>query len=78
MDTKKENGLEALVRTRMPYGRYKNYRVCDLPENYLVWYRQKGFPQGKLGELMGLMYEIQLNGLEYLLKPIKDSEDRRF
>ncbi|MCQ2194488.1 MAG: DUF3820 family protein [Paludibacteraceae bacterium] len=70
------NALIDLVRMRMPYGKFKDYRICDLPEHYLVWYKQKGFPAGKLGQLMGLMYEIQLNGLEYLLKPIKDAESR--
>ena len=74
MNLARENVLVALVRTRMPYGKYKDYRICDLPEHYLVWYRQKGFPAGKLGKLMGLMYEIQLNGLEYLLKPLKEME----
>lgn len=68
------NALIDLVRMRMPYGKFKDYRICDLPEHYLVWYKQKGFPAGKLGQLMGLMYEIHLNGLEYLLKPIKDAE----
>lgn len=65
------NQLEQLVRMRMPYGKYKDWRICDLPEFYLVWYRQKGFPPGKLGGLMALMYEIKLNGLEYLLEPLK-------
>jgi len=55
----------------MPYGKYKGTLICDLPEHYMVWYYQKGFPDGKLGVLMGTMYEIQLNGLEYLLKPLK-------
>jgi uncharacterized protein len=63
--------LISLVTTQMPYGKYQGKRICDLPEFYLVWYHQKGFPPGKLGELMGLMYEIKLNGLEYLLEPIR-------
>lgn len=63
--------LIALVQTRMPYGKYKGRLICDLPEHYLVWYNEKGFPAGKLGGLMATMYEIKLNGLEYLLKPLK-------
>lgn len=66
-----ENELLALVNTEMPYGKYKGRLLCDLPEYYLVWYKQKGFPQGKLGRQLGLMYEIKLNGLEYLLNNLK-------
>jgi uncharacterized protein (DUF3820 family) len=60
-----------LVNMKMPFGKYKDYKICDIPEYYLVWYHQKGFPEGKLGVLLATMYEIKLNGLEYLLKPLK-------
>lgn len=63
--------LEDLVQSKMPYGKYKGRLICDLPENYLVWYHSKGFPKGKLGEQLATMYEIKLNGLEYLLKPLR-------
>lgn len=69
--SKMNHQLISLVTTQMPFGKYQGKRICDLPEFYLVWYHQKGFPPGKLGELMGLMYEIKLNGLEYLLEPIR-------
>jgi uncharacterized protein (DUF3820 family) len=45
--------------------------LCDLPEPDLVWLHQNGFPQGKLGRQLAAMYEIKVNGLEYLLKPLK-------
>lgn len=63
--------LLELISFKMPFGKYKNYSICDLPEHYLLWFSQKGFPSGKLGILMATMYEIRLNGLEYLLKPLK-------
>lgn len=66
-----KNELLDLIMTKMPYGRYKDVALCDLPEPYLAWYKQKGFPQGKLGHQLGLMYEIKLNGLEYLLRELK-------
>ena len=68
------NILNDLVSSRMPYGKFKGTLICDLPEYYMVWYYQKGFPAGKLGMLMGTMYEIQLNGLEYLLKPLRNKK----
>ena len=67
-----QNDLITLVTMRMPYGKYKGRLLADLPERYLVWYHAKGFPDGKLGRLLGLIYEIKLNGLEYLLKPLRE------
>jgi uncharacterized protein (DUF3820 family) len=56
----------ALATTKMPFGKYKGLRLVDLPERYIVWFSQKGFPEGKLGNLLQAVYEIKLNGLEYL------------
>ena len=60
-----------LASMKMPYGRFKGRVLCDLPEPYLVWFKQNGFPKGKLGHLLEALYEIKVNGLEYLLKPVK-------
>ncbi len=56
----------ALATERMPFGKYKGLRLVDLPDTYVVWFSQKGFPEGKLGEMLRTVYEIKLNGLEYL------------
>jgi len=65
------NLLTDLVTVKMPFGKYKGKLICDLPESYLVWFHSQGFPPGKLGEMIGTMYEIKLNGLEYLLQSLK-------
>ena len=65
--------LLELVSVRMPFGKYKDRILCDLPERYIVWFRQKGFPPGRIGVLLSVLYEIKLNGLEYLLKPIRNN-----
>jgi len=59
--------LEAINQV-MPYGKYKGRQLLDLPEPYLVWYHGKGFPQGKLGAQLALIYEVKLNGLEGMLR----------
>lgn len=59
-----------LANARMPFGKYKDRNLIDLPEYYLVWYKNKGFPKGKLGSQLQLIYEIKLNGLEYLIRDI--------
>ena len=56
---------------RMPFGKYKGTYLVDLPEHYIVWYKNKGFPAGKLGKMLGLVYELQLNGLEDILRRIR-------
>lgn len=61
--------LDAINQT-MPFGKYKGRKLLELPEPYLVWFHAKGFPQGKLGEQLALMYEVKLNGLESMLRPL--------
>jgi uncharacterized protein (DUF3820 family) len=63
--------LLRIVREKMPFGKYKDRKICDLPVSYLEWFTEKGFPTGDLGVLLQTIYEIKLNGLEYLLKPIR-------
>ena len=57
---------------RMPFGKYKNTYLSEIPEYYLVWYKNKGFPKGKLGKMMELVYELKLNGLENILRKLKE------
>jgi uncharacterized protein (DUF3820 family) len=63
--------LLRLANTRMPYGRYLGTLLVDLPEPYLVWMRQKGFPGGALGDMLQCVYEVKVNGLEYLFDPLR-------
>ncbi len=64
--------LPQLVTFKMPYGKYKDTILCNIPVSYLEWMASKGFPPGKLGMLLQTMYEIKINGLEELLKPLKN------
>lgn len=59
-----------LANARMPFGKYKGRLLVELPEPYYVWFRQKGFPAGKLGDQLAMMYEIKVNGLEQLIWPL--------
>jgi uncharacterized protein (DUF3820 family) len=63
--------LNDLVKIKMPFGKYKGSLLCDLPVYYLEWFFREGFPPGKLGTLLGLIYEIKINGLNHLLDPLK-------
>ena len=63
--------LLELAAARMPFGKYEGRRLIDLPEGYVVWFAQQGFPKGKLGQMLGAVYEIKLSGLEYLFEPLR-------
>lgn len=63
--------LLRLASYRMPFGKYRNRLLIDLPEPYVVWFAGKGFPQGELGTLLRLVHEIKINGLEYLFDPLR-------
>mgnify|MGYP006203975583 CR=1 FL=1 len=63
--------LIKLAHTKMPFGKYEGYYLIDIPEYYIVWYRNKGFPNGTLGEQLQLVYELKLNGLEDIIRTIR-------
>ena len=63
--------IKSLVTMNMPFGKYKGTTLCDLPISYLEWFQREGFPKGKLGMQLATMYEIRINGLEFLLKPLR-------
>ena len=63
--------MMSLVTMRMPYGRHQGWLLIDLPEPYVVWFARHGFPEGELGDALRLLYEVKLNGLEYLFQPLR-------
>lgn len=67
-----ENSQELIkaINQVMPFGKYQGRKLLELPEPYLVWFHKQGFPDNKLGSQLALVYEVKLNGLEYMLKPL--------
>ena len=62
--------LLELAAMRMPFGKYRGRKLVDLPEPYVVWFASQGFPPGKLGDMLRSVYEIKVNGLEYLFEKL--------
>tara|TARA_R110002020_G_scaffold8674_2_gene34680 strand:- start:66883 stop:67110 length:228 start_codon:yes stop_codon:yes gene_type:complete len=67
-----QSKLIELAKAKMPYGKFKGRFLIDLPEHYIIWYKQKGFPKGKLGNQLEQIFEIKVNGLEPMIRTIRD------
>jgi len=63
--------LQEICVVKMPFGKYKDTILADLPISYLEWFHRKGMPPGKLGMQLSTVYEIKLNGLGDLLVPLR-------
>jgi uncharacterized protein len=66
-----QSALIELAHAKMYFGKYKDWYISDLPEHYLIWFRQKGFPKGKLGDQLSQVTDLKVNGLEHVLKTIR-------
>lgn len=66
-----QDHLIELAHYKMPFGKYKGQYLVDIPEPYYIWFKQKGFPEGKLGRLLKEMTEIKVNGLEPIVRKVQ-------
>jgi uncharacterized protein (DUF3820 family) len=64
--------LLKIANLRMPFGKYAGRVLIDVPEEYLLWFAQKGFPKGELGELLQLVLLVKSEGLQQLVTPLRD------
>lgn len=71
MEGLKPEILQEICNAKMPFGKYKDTVIADLPINYLEWFHREGMPKGKLGMQLSTIYEIKINGLMDLLTPIR-------
>ena len=74
------NLLMEIHRTRMPFGMFGKQKyppsgvpLCDLPEEYLLWFTQRSFPKGRLGELMAHVCEIKETGMDSIFDAMRNA-----
>ncbi len=79
------NLLVEIGKTRIPFGKFgiKAYPpagvpIMDLPPEYLCWFLERGFPKGRLGELMAHVCEIKSVGMDTVFDPIRKANGGRF
>lgn len=63
--------LVKLANMRMPFGKYQGRTLIELPEEYLLWFAKKGFPEGELGLLLALALELKIEGLDAIIRPLR-------
>jgi uncharacterized protein (DUF3820 family) len=78
------NLLMEIHRTHMPYGMFGKEKyppggvpIYDLPEEYLLWFKQRSFPKGRLGELMAHVCEIKETGMDSVFDPMRKANGGR-
>jgi len=69
-----QQDLIKIATMAMPFGKYRGQLLIDLPEEYLLWFAKREFPQGKLGMLLQLCLEIRINGLESIIDPLRSAD----
>lgn len=68
--------LLELAHYKMPLGKYKGRYLVDLPLPYLMWFKRKGFPNGKLGNYLATMLSLKSEGLEALIRRLQSEFPR--
>ena len=79
------NLLIEIGLSKIPFGKFgaKFYPpagvpIIDLPEEYLGWFKDRGFPKGRLGELMAEVCEIKAVGMDSIFDQIRVANGGRF
>ncbi|PQJ22908.1 putative quorum-sensing-regulated virulence factor [Tenacibaculum sp. SG-28] len=55
------NFVVPTANMKMPFGKYKDSYLSKISEFYIIWYKNKGFSQGKLGKMIALVYAVKPN-----------------
>lgn len=77
--------LLEIGKWRMPFGKFgpKDYPpagvpIMDLPPEYLLWFKERGFPKGRLGELMATVCEVKEVGMDAVFDPLRSANGGRY
>ena len=78
------NLLDEIAETHMPFGKFgikayppRGVPIMDLPPEYLAWFHERGYPKGRLGELMAQVFEIKSVGMDSVFEPLRAARGGR-
>ena len=78
------NLLMEIAEAHMPFGKYgpehyppRGIPLTDLPPEYLGWFAERGWPKGRLGELMEMVCEIKATGADQVFEPMRKARGGR-
>jgi len=78
------NLLAEIGAARMPFGKFgpehyppRGVPIIDLPPEYLAWFKERGFPKGRFGELMAIVQEIKEAGADEVFAPLRQANGGR-
>lgn len=71
--------LAEIGRIHMPFGKFgpahfppDGLPIYDLPAEYLMWFANKaGFPKGRLGQLLQMVYQMKADGSDSAFDPLR-------
>jgi hypothetical protein len=66
-----QDELMEIARTVMPFGRFQGLRLHELPAEYLQWFAGKGWPEGRLGVLLRIVYQMKADGSDIAFDPFR-------
>lgn len=79
------NLLMEIGQTHIPFGKFgikahppAGVPIMDLPIEYLAWFHERGYPKGRLGELMAQVFEIKSVGMDSVFDPLRKARGGRF
>jgi len=76
--------IAEIGRMNMPFGKFgpahyppRGVPIYDLPLEYLAWFETNGYPKGRLGELIRIVYETRAVGGEAIFDECRNKAGGR-
>ncbi len=70
--------LREIGTTFMPFGKYGPERyppsgvpLYDLPLEYLCWFARKGWPKGRIGQLLRMLHQLKTDGCDEIFDRLR-------
>ena len=76
--------LSEIGKTFMPFGKFgpdhfppRGVPLYDLPVEYLNWFEHRGWPKGRLGELLRMVHQLKVDGCNEVFDHFRNARGGR-